>query len=181
MNPTQTTKPYFPVASDGTFAIEAGTIPRTAPGHYRIDVAGLPPDVYVVSIRYQGQEVRDTGIDAGGEGSLLDITLGAPGASITGSVRDSQDRPTTSSTVVVIPEAVVQGQLTFTRVDQTDQKGNFAFSGLPPGEYRVFAWEKVDPGAYENSEFLKPYLTQGTRIALKSASSLNLSLRLIPR
>jgi hypothetical protein len=181
MNPNPTTKPYFSVAADGTFAIEAGGIPRTAPGHYRIDVSELPPNVYVASIRYQGQEVRDTGIDAAGEGGVLDITLGAPGGSITGTVRDNQDRPTSSSTVVVIPEAILQGQLTFTRVDQTDQRGDFTFSGLPPGDYRVFAWEYVEPGGYENQEFLKQYVTQGTRIALKNSSAVNVTLRLITR
>ncbi len=39
----------------------------------------------------------------------------------------------------------------------TDKSGQFQFRGLPPGEYRVLAWEDVDPGAWFNPAFLAVY------------------------
>src|SRR6185503_7130008 len=88
---------YNRASSDGTFAFEwhwndALVLGHVAPGHFMIDVGGLPPDVYVSSVKYGAKEVRDSGMvvsnDASGE---LEITLGSPGAVVTGTVRNSKD------------------------------------------------------------------------------------------
>ena len=40
----------------------------------------------------------------------------------------------------------------------TDQDGHFTMRGLPPGPYKIFAWEELDPFAYFDPE---RYLSYG--------------------
>jgi len=181
-SPNLSSRASFDTSKDGMFAIEVNlgsgfpSYPVTAPGHYYVGVSGLPVDTYVASIKYLGEEVRDSGIDVSQAGSL-DIILGMPGAKVTGVVQDSRGIPVTGAKVVIVPESTLTGQISFSKLQPTDQKGEFSFSGLPPGEYRVFAWENVEPGAYENLQFLKRFLTQGRQLSLKNGSVLNVTLR----
>jgi len=36
----------------------------------------------------------------------------------------------------------------------TDQYGRFEIRGVPPGSYKVFAWEKAEEGSYDDPENL---------------------------
>jgi hypothetical protein len=37
-------------------------------------------------------------------------------------------------------------------VTVSNAQGQFMMRGVPPGNYKAFAWESVLPGAYENAE-----------------------------
>jgi hypothetical protein len=41
------------------------------------------------------------------------------------------------------------------RVSSTDRAGNFQVKGLPPGDYKVFAWEGLDKDAWIDPDFVR--------------------------
>lgn len=41
-------------------------------------------------------------------------------------------------------------------VEGTDQYGRFLLRGIPPGEYKLLAWEELEPRAYLDENFLRP-------------------------
>jgi hypothetical protein len=51
---------------------------------------------------------------------------------------------------------------------------------LDPGEYKVFAWEDVEAGAYMDPEFVKPVESQGESVTIRENSKERLQLKLIP-
>ena len=59
----------------------------------------------------------------------------------------------------------------------TDQRGRFTI--IDPGEYKVFAWEDVEPGAYMDPEFVHPVESQGEPVTIRESSHENLQLKLI--
>ena len=62
----------------------------------------------------------------------------------------------------------------------TDQYGHFNIKGIAPGNYKLFAWEDVEPGAAEDPEFLKPYENKGQAFSIEEKSRHNAQLELIP-
>jgi hypothetical protein len=61
-----------------------------------------------------------------------------------------------------------------------DGKGNFNFTGIAPGTYRIFAWENLPSGAEQNAEFMNEYETRGISFTISAGLSLtNIEVPLI--
>ena len=43
----------------------------------------------------------------------------------------------------------------------TDQFGEFHIDGIAPGEYKVFAWDHIEAGQYQDAAWLKKYDFKG--------------------
>jgi hypothetical protein len=61
----------------------------------------------------------------------------------------------------------------------TDTTGHFSITGVAPGEYKLFAWEQIEEGAYQDPEFLKPYENQGQAVAIREGSRETAQLKVI--
>jgi hypothetical protein len=49
----------------------------------------------------------------------------------------------------------------------TDEQGNFKITDVPPGDYKVFAWEDVPEGAPQDPQFRKPFEKQAAAIRMQ--------------
>ena len=52
------------------------------------------------------------------------------------------------------------------RTVRSNDKGDYKFANLQPGEYKLFAFEGVDPTAALDPEFIKPFDKKAVRITL---------------
>jgi protocatechuate 3,4-dioxygenase beta subunit len=141
---------------DGKF-----TMKGISPDRYRVSASG-PDGVYLKSARYGTQEVGDDGVDLSSATGKLEIVMAQDGAQVEGGVCDSDGKPVPGATVVLVPSSrnwPLYKEMT------TDQNGRFQFRTVPPGDYRLFAWTEMEPGAYQNPEFLKGY--KGELLELK--------------
>jgi uncharacterized surface anchored protein len=159
-----------PIDADGRFVV------RAAAGHrYYVRVSGGPETAYVKSVRWRGEEditERDLDLTTGVSGSLQ-ITLSATGAGVEGSVRGADDKPIAGATVVLIPDS---GRYTLYRTVTTDQNGAYSITGIAPGEYKMLAWEEIEPGAYEDPAFVKPFLSKAQALSLRENDRKSCSL-----
>jgi hypothetical protein len=62
----------------------------------------------------------------------------------------------------------------------TGENGQFEFRGLPPGDYRLFAWEDVDNGAWFNSRFVSLYDRDSISLVLTEGQTRELEIVAIP-
>jgi hypothetical protein len=53
--------------------------------------------------------------------------------------------------------------------------------GIPPGSYKLFAWEELEPNAYLNSEYLRLYEQMGIPVTITSGDNAAVSARVIPK
>ncbi|MGH9629515.1 MAG: carboxypeptidase regulatory-like domain-containing protein [Bryobacteraceae bacterium] len=168
--------PNAATKEDGSFIVEGVGLDK-----YRIHAMNLPEGAYLKSIRSGDQEVLDSGIDlsAGGD-RQVEITLGLGGGQIDGIVQDRQSQLAVGSMVTLIPDPPKTDRYDLNRMTTTDQNGRFALKGVPPGEYKMFAWEEVDPGAYSDPEFLKPHDSKAVKISVKEKSAQQVALVEIP-
>ena len=58
--------------------------------------------------------------------------------------------------------------------------GRFSLTGIPPGEYKLFAWQAVELEAYQDPDFLRLYEDQGVTVTVQERGILSVQLSLIP-
>ena len=72
-----------------------------------------------------------------------------------------------------------QTDLRLFKVTAGDEQGAFKLTRVPPGNYKLFAWESVVPGAYESAEFLQRYESRGVDVKLAAAGTFRVDLTAI--
>jgi len=142
----------------------------------------LPPGFYVKSIKSGDTDLLAAGLDlTSGAPGDLDVVLSPNAGQVTGLVQDAQSQPVAGATVVLIPQDQERReQQRDYRVATTDQAGGFNLTSVVPGDYRVYAWEDVESGAYFDPEFMKPVESRGEKISLHEKDQVILQLAVIP-
>jgi hypothetical protein len=155
------------VKSDGTFLLK-----NALADEYEIYVGNLPGNYFLKSARLDGVDVLSAGVtvDSKHAPGLLDIVVSPNGASIDGVV--SQDhRPFPEATVMLVPDPPYRDENRLFKSGTIDQNGHFVIEGVSPGDYKVFAWEKIEAGAcVTSSEFLRPFESRGESVHITEGS-----------
>jgi hypothetical protein len=60
-----------------------------------------------------------------------------------------------------------------------DPSGEFEVTGIPPGQYEVFAWERNDDTAHWNEDFMRPFLTRGKVVVIEEGKAEQIDLDII--
>jgi protocatechuate 3,4-dioxygenase beta subunit len=142
---------------DGKF-----TLKGVAPDRYRVNASG-PDGVYLKSVQYAGQDVGEDGADLSSAGKL-EIAMAQDGAQVEGAVSDADGNAVPGATVVLIPSS---RKWALFKEMTSDQNGRFQFKSVPPGDYKLIAWADIEPGAYQDPEFLKDYEGKAELLTLK--------------
>lgn len=165
-----------PVKADGSF-----TIPNVIPTHYELNVHGFPEDYYIKSAALGGKDILEAGVTfTPGTSSAIEIVLAGTGGQVEGVALKADQQPATEATVVAVPDEPRRAQSRFYKEDHTDQYGRFTIKGVAPGRYKLFAWEDVEDGAYQDPEFIKKFESLGEAIAIRENSHESAQLNLIP-
>ncbi|MDQ6700720.1 MAG: carboxypeptidase regulatory-like domain-containing protein [Acidobacteriota bacterium] len=163
------------VKPNGAFLLE-----EVGPGDYVPSVVGVPDGFYLKSMRFGDREVLDTGLDlSNGGAGALEVVLGAGGGSIEGVVSGPKPAAAAGATVVLIPEPSRREQRYRYKTATADQAGKFKLAGIAPGDYKVFAWEDIESGAYLDSEFIKAVEERGQAFSIKENAHESAQLKLI--
>ena len=94
----------------------------------------------------------------------LNILVSSNGGSLKGNVRDEGGASPGGVQVLAVPAS---GGHRRPKAVLTDQKGLFEMKGMAPGEYRVLAFEDLEPGAMEDPEFLKRFAAKSKKVEIK--------------
>jgi len=171
-----------PVQSDGSFTLPAGT--PLMPGDYRVIVNPLfvsptPPDsvppplpaamqnLYVKSIRMGDVDVLNDRLHLDRQPTEpLTIVVGTNPGRLSGRVLDERQQPAPSTTLVLIHENGLRYRVN-EKTTTSDASGRFEFQNVPPGDYRLFAWESVDRGAWQDPEFMRSIENRGVPVRIE--------------
>lgn len=164
------------VKAEGDFEI-----PAVSDGEYQVRVWGMPEECYLKSARVAGDDVLDDGLKvvSGQAGGSLEIVMSSAGGRVDGGVT-KEGLPFGGANVVLVPEGSKRGQTRLFKLATSDQYGGFVIRGIAPGDYKLFAWEQIEMGAYQDPEFLKRYEEQGEALRVEENSRLGAQLKLIP-
>jgi hypothetical protein len=110
-------------------------------------------DAYIQAVFMDGKELPGHRLDAaGGVQGRLAVRLGSDSGSITGEVRrKALDGPVAPGAIVVaVREPQNLRSLTCCKSAFADESGQFQLGGLPPGDYRIYAWQELDGDNWRN-------------------------------
>jgi hypothetical protein len=88
-------------------------------------------------------------------------------------------KPVRGIQAVLVPEQARNRQDLY-KTATTDQEGRFTFRGVTPGDYRVFAWEDIEPFAYFDPAVVMQYEAAGKLIHVRESSEESAEVKLIP-
>jgi hypothetical protein len=150
--------------ADGTFEF-----PPLGAEQYRVNV--IDNGLYLKEVRYGDVVSTDGTVPVTGAGGSLQLLLSTRVAHVSGKVS------TTSAQVVLLP-AGAAGEVRHATLDQT---GVFSFGDVPPGAYKLYAFEGAPDGAWEDPDFMKEFSAAGVEIHLDESETKNADVPLIPK
>jgi hypothetical protein len=141
-------------------------------GNYRLAVSGQSKDCYVKSIRYGSSDALEGAFTVvRGTQSSVEVTLSSHGARVQGAVTDKDNLPVTGVWVVLVPDAAHRDQSRLYQKTATDQYGHYLLRGISPGDYKIFCWDEVEVGAWEDPDFLRTFEDRGQKISVEYADA----------
>ena len=178
------------VAGDGTFRLV-----NVIPGEYRIDFAGFPvgtgpngpqyigtmqtANAYIKEARFDGVDVLNAPLRfSGNVNSGFDVLVAFGSGRVEGSVTDVRSQPVAGGRVVVVPDRI-RFRTDLYRTSSIDQSGRFTFPPLPPGDYKIFAWESVEDNAWFDPDFLARYEGRASSVHVSEGATQSVSVQII--
>ena len=165
------------VKQDGSFQLEDVGADR-----YTVSVYGLPEGFYVKSLRSANLDVMAGGLDvAAGSPAPLEVVLSPHAGQVTGTVMDPKTQKAAAMMMVVLvpQEKERRDREAFYQTATTDFSGQFSFKSVTPGEYRVYAWEEAENGAWMDPDFLKPLESRGEAVSVQESGRHAIQVNLI--
>jgi hypothetical protein len=171
----------------GAFIVENVTA-----GDYRIEITPIltsPPsplvspalqNAYVKSIRLGNKDLLDNGLHIEAETKdTLQIVLSMNGGSAQGRVIDSSGKPVPNARAVLVPESARRQRGDLYKNVATDEAGRFQLTGLAPGTYKLFAWERIEDGAWQDPQFIRLFEDKGTPVQIRENQQATIETRVI--
>jgi hypothetical protein len=166
-----------PVKSDGSFLLSG-----VGDGDYSVHVGSSCTTCYLKSAAAGGADILQQGlrISSGAAPPSIEIVYSNETGTVNGVVTRQDGLPAAGALVVLVPDPPFRKDSERYERETTDQYGAFTIRGVPPGNYKAFAWEKIEEGAYEDPEFLKPVEKMGESVEVQENGKKTLQLKLIP-
>ena len=165
------------VNPDGSFQLKGLS------GRRLLRAGNLPPGWMLKSVRLNGDDVTDTGVEfkSGQDLSGLELVASAKQTEITGGVTAANGSALKDYTVVVFADDPQYWTLPYTRWvtgTRPDQEGRFRIRNLPHGTYNIIAVDYVEAGAWGDPELLDRLKTRARRITLSEGGNERVDLKL---
>ena len=166
--------PQDPIKADGSFTIE-----NVRPGEYRINVT-IPQNTFIQSVRLGQADVSSRLTLLGPVSESLEIVLSTKGGRIDGFIVDKDQKPMQGIQAVLIPDRQRERRDLY-KFATSDQNGHFTMATISPGNYKLFAWEDIEPGEYNDPDFLRKYDALGTPVQISESSKSTVEIKVLPR
>jgi hypothetical protein len=160
-------------AAEGNFALKS--VPA---GDYRVVVDSIPDGFYIQSIRLGSEDLLNDGLHIARQpDGQIEIVLGNAPGSLNGTVRDEKHQPIPNVRVVLVPAR--HNRFDLFKTARTGDSGEFRFESVPPGDYKLFAWEDIEDGSWLDPDAIELYESRGTAVAVGPASDQTVTVGLI--
>jgi hypothetical protein len=156
---------------------DKSTVHNVPPDHYAVKIDGsLLREFYIKTARAGDADVLADGLTVMGPGTIgIEVVLAYDGAVAHGIVRDKDRQPVAGATILLAPDSRSRAHLFESTT--SDQNGHYEFAAIAPGNYKLFAWEDVEPHAWHDPDFLKGYDKLGEKIVLNVGARATRDLR----
>jgi hypothetical protein len=159
---------------DGSFLLQ-----DVVPGaRYRVTMGNIQNSgAYLFAGRYGEENPLSAPFVIPGEnGPLLQHQNGFSPGRVETVVLD-RDRAQPGILTVLVPHD--RGRFDLYRTTNSNTEGRVAFSNVTPGDYKVFAWEEVKTGAWQDPLYMEKFEDKGRLVHVDKAGSSNETVQVI--
>jgi hypothetical protein len=157
------------VTDDGSFRLA-----NVSPMEYRVRVNGLPTGAFLMAGRIGNEDALNAPFYiSGDQQAVLQLQIGFSAGRVQGTVVDSKGMPYQGAVATLIPDDPrrLRTELYFSTA--TDQYGRFNFANVPPGGYKLFAWEEIPSGAHLDPEYIRRFEDRGRPVKVDQGASVD--------
>jgi hypothetical protein len=165
--PAGFSRPVFsPLAEGNAFQVY-----NLMPGEYLFSIPWLR-SAFVKEAWFGGADILNRPLRfTGSESGPMEIVISSKTGTLSGKVNSPAQ-------VVVVPDR--RERVERYRAVATDQNGRFNVPEIAPGDYRVFAWESLEPYAYFDPDLLRRSESRSMRVQIAESSKQAIELQVIP-
>lgn len=162
------------VKEDGSFLL------KNVKGDCELNVFQLPEGFYLKSARLGEDDVLEKGLSTSriARGETLELVISGASGHVDGVVLNKDGQGVGGATVILIPRSRETVRLYKSTI--SDQNGRYTLQGIAPGDYKLFAWEDIETGAYRDPEFLRRYEDRGESLHVEESGRHTVELKVIP-
>ena len=162
---------------DGQFILN-GILPAS----YVLEISNLPDDFYLKAARFGSDDVLEEPLtlEIREAANPLQILLGSDGGRLQAAAYNARGELHSGAQFVLVPDITRRDRREHYRVATSGEDGQAILRGIPPGSYKLFAWEDLEANAYLNADYLRAYEPFGVPVNIASGDNPPLSARLIP-
>ncbi|PYU63428.1 MAG: hypothetical protein DMG55_00550 [Acidobacteria bacterium] len=166
--------PNVSVKEDGSFLL------KNVKGDSEVNVFQLPEGSYFKSARLGEDDVLERGLSTSRipKGETLELVISGAGGRVDGVALNRDGQGVGGAAVILIPRSRETARLY--KSTTTDQNGRYILQGIAPGEYKLFAWEDIETGAYRDPDFLRRYEDRGESLHVEENGRYTVELKVIP-
>jgi hypothetical protein len=82
--------------------------------------------------------------------------------------------------VVLVPESPLRDRLDLYKTAASEASGRYRITGIAPGDYQLFSWERVQTGAWHDPAFMRDMEGKGQRVHLPAGERVQISATVHP-
>ena len=158
----------------------AFVLKKVVSASYQFDLSPMPEGVYLKSVLWNGKEKRGESFDfALGSLAELEVFLGTDGGLFDAKI-SRENRPLADATVVLLPADASLRNRVRVLSEETDGSGHVAFEGVPPGDYLVIAWEKIEEDDWFDPAVVEAAESSGLKVTIGPKDSQHADLKALP-
>src|SRR5437867_140278 len=100
-------------------------------------------------------------------------------ASGTAPILNEKQEPMRGIEAVLIPDRQ-RDRTDLYKTATSDQMGQFAIRGIPPGAYKIFAWDAIEEFGYYDPDLVRLSEQKGAPVRILESSQESLEVKIIP-
>jgi hypothetical protein len=108
------------------------------------------------------------------------IVIGTRPGSLEGRVVDSRQQAVHGATVALIHDDNLRYRVN-EQFTYSETSGRFEFQNVPPGAYKLFAWESVDRGAWQDPEVMRGVESRGVAVRVEEGGRASATVQVIEK
>jgi hypothetical protein len=173
-------RPEARAKQDGAFFLEA--VPAET---YRLEVQGLPPGLYLKTLRLGGQALPapELSVPQGAALSGVEAVIASDGATVSGVVKPrrsgGRQADSVEARVWLVPKATSDGYAQ-TSVVETTSDGRFGFTAVVPAAYTLYALSSMSRAQVMDPAVQSALRSYGRAVELDPEDSATVELPLAP-
>lgn len=161
-------------AQDGSLSLN-----NVVPEIYELNVV-VPEGYYLKSARLGAIDVMQSGLDlTHGIAEALDLEIGGDGGLMEGIVTGKDDQPIEGARVALVADHPA-GRWPRPKVAVTDAQGTFRMRGIAPGDYKVYASQKLDVSTLEDAASARQVASWTQSVSIHEHAAERLRIKAIP-